>query len=79
MTKLKRAEIKIRSLETKLKEIKDDVDFRIKVVDRIIETYVDGMKRNADEKWGASYISNLTSKCMAELEKKSLKELYSKF
>ena len=79
MTKLKRAEIKIRSLETKLKEIKDDVDFRIKVVNRIIKTYADRMKENADDKWGTSYISNLASKCMAEIELKELKELYSKF
>ena len=79
MTKLQKAQSRIQELEAKLEEVKDDVDFRIKVTNRIIKTYADRMKDYTDDKWGASYVSNLASKCMAEIEKKSLEELYSKF
>ena len=79
MTKVQKAEIKIRSLEAKLRIIRDEVDFKIKVVDNVINSYKDMKKKHEDDKLSYAYVTNTTAQSMAEIEKESLKELYSKF
>ena len=79
MTKLQKAQLKIQSLETKLENIKQAVDFNIKVTANIIKTYSDRAEEHLHDKFSLSYCINKSAQSMAELELEGLKKLYSKF
>ena len=70
---------RIQELEAKLEEVKQAVDFDIKVTTDIIKTYSEGAEENKHDKLSLSYCINKSAQSMAELELKGLKKLYALF